>query len=272
MALTYYFRTPFGAAGDRTPIEEDSQPSGIVNYTDGYGTTYELDPDTQATARRVERRQFNENFYNATVSLKEYQERGVPDFIESSQNQGNPFPYSQYARVRYDPGGGFRLYESLINNNTTLPTNAANWRIIDAGNVGTASQFDVGIGFNELAVVGNPNSNPLATDQVILSTQNANGYFLLWSSNRRTQFGRISGFCNDGFLGTVTLPASYLVPSDYDIQTSFESAPSFTTAGGSFHIECPTLSRTQNDFQVFVYGPTGFFVDVFWHVDTTQVA
>jgi len=63
--------------------------------------------------------------------LLQYNRFGTPRFITSAQNEGQPFPYPIYARVVYNAGAGDRVYESLMNNNITIPTDTDNWRQVD---------------------------------------------------------------------------------------------------------------------------------------------
>ena len=60
-------------------------------------------------------------------TLQQYYQRSVPPFITSAMNGGVAFAYPLYARVLFNN----RVYESVINNNTTSPTNTANWRLVD---------------------------------------------------------------------------------------------------------------------------------------------
>jgi hypothetical protein len=125
-----YFIYPFAVSGDKSPIPETVQPDGSISYQAGYPVnytyTYGVTPGAQAVARLT----FNELMYDITSEIQKYQQFGVPAFITTADNGGTPFPYSQYAIVRYDPGSGPQLYMSLVNSNTALPTVSANWAAI----------------------------------------------------------------------------------------------------------------------------------------------
>jgi hypothetical protein len=118
-----YFRLPFATAGDRTTIPDTGTDE--VNYSDGYPSVYSEDPTT--TGKRIERNEFNELQYQETLAIQQYQQFGVNDFITTADNGGVPFPYSVGAFCRYDDGGGFKVYKSLVDSNTALPDTPANW-------------------------------------------------------------------------------------------------------------------------------------------------
>ena len=46
------------------------------------------------------------------------------------ENGGSAFFFSKGVKVRYDPGGGIQVYESLIDSNTDLPTVTASWKTL----------------------------------------------------------------------------------------------------------------------------------------------
>jgi len=121
--MAMYFRLPFATAGDRTTIPDTG--TDVINYSDGYPTVYEEDPTT--TGKRIERNEFNELQYQAQLAIQQYQQFGVNDFITSANNGGVPFPYTIGALCRYDDGGGFKVYKSLINTNTSLPDTVNDW-------------------------------------------------------------------------------------------------------------------------------------------------
>ena len=123
-----YFRFPFANQGDKVTVPDTTQSDGQVSYNQGYGPDYQRTPGTDPQARRIERNRFNQLLFEITDTLQDYYQESYPPFITAAENGGNAFAYSQYSKVRYNPGSGFRVYESLINNNTTLPTVTTNWR------------------------------------------------------------------------------------------------------------------------------------------------
>lgn len=133
MPLNKFFRFPFAVTGDKTPIGDATDPSGIVTYQQGYGPDYARDPATDPLAKNIERDKMNELFYDITTAIREYQIMGTPDFITSAQNGGTAFSYSKWARVRYDNGSGFKIYQSKIDSNTDLPTVTASWDEVSSG-------------------------------------------------------------------------------------------------------------------------------------------
>lgn len=133
MALNKFFRFPFAVTGDKTAVPEATQPSGDVSYQQGYGPDYARDPATDPLAKNIERDKMNNLFYDITTAIREYQIMGTPDFITSAQNGGTAFPYSKCARIRYNDGSSFKIYQSKIDNNTDLPTVTASWDDITAG-------------------------------------------------------------------------------------------------------------------------------------------
>jgi hypothetical protein len=124
MSMLKFFRIPFATSGDKVAVPDDSQPSGSVSYTDGFGVDYELDPGVDPAAKDVPRDESNQLYFDITNAIAELQSFGTPDFITSVLNGGAPFSYAKYARVLYSDGS---VYVSKKNANTSLPTVAADW-------------------------------------------------------------------------------------------------------------------------------------------------
>jgi len=118
---------PFAVAGDKTPIPEAVDPAGAVSYPQGWGPDYERDPATDPLAKRVPRLESNQAMYDVTATLKDLQEQGLSWFIAAAQNEGVAFPYIKGARVLYDNAGDVGVYESLVDSNTAVPTDASKW-------------------------------------------------------------------------------------------------------------------------------------------------
>lgn len=125
-----YIRTAFGENGDLTAIPVAIQPDGSVSMDQGYGFDYQRDQVSDPLAKPVERDKQNYLFNILAAAIQQYQQFGVPPFITTSDNGGTPFSYSQFAYVRYDDGSGTKVYESLEDANTTLPTDTTKWRQI----------------------------------------------------------------------------------------------------------------------------------------------
>lgn len=128
--MANYFRFPFANSGDKAAIPQTVQPDGSVSYPDGFGIDYQLDPDTDPDALNIPRLQFNQLMYAMTLAIQQYQQLGFPDFITTSDNGGSPFSYAIGAHVRYDDGGGFKTYYSLVGANTALPTDTTKWGLV----------------------------------------------------------------------------------------------------------------------------------------------
>lgn len=124
--MTFYYRVPFGAGGDRTAIPVDTQGDGSVSYTEGYGDDYSKSRLTDPAALTIPRDQFNQALFDITTNLQQYQQFGFPNFISSSDNGGTAFPYAINATVRYTDGVN---YTSLVGSNTALPTDPTKWRV-----------------------------------------------------------------------------------------------------------------------------------------------
>lgn len=131
-----YFKDAFAVDGDLAAIPNDAQPSGSVSYAQGWGIDYSLDPTVNPNALLIPRTQSNQLYFDITSALQQYQQNGVPDFITTADNGGTPYPYSKYCLVRYDDGSGAKVYQSLIDNNTDLPTVGTSWSLQPLGATG----------------------------------------------------------------------------------------------------------------------------------------
>jgi len=145
-----YFLNAFAVDGDITAIPDAAQISGSVSYDQGWTIDYQKDLLTDPTAKPIPRDQMNQLFFDITNNLKYLQEHGVPEFITTTDHGGTPFPYAKYAFVRYDSSGvgtNYKIYQSLIDSNTNLPTDAAHWRVIDPNSesIPTGAIIDFGM-------------------------------------------------------------------------------------------------------------------------------
>lgn len=121
--LTKFFRFAFGESGDTTTIPDATQTDGTVSYEQGFGYDYSRNLATDPLAKSIPRDQTNQLFYDVTKALQEYQTKGIPDYIDPSQNGGESYAYPLYAVVRYND----TVYISLKDGNISLPTVAADW-------------------------------------------------------------------------------------------------------------------------------------------------
>lgn len=122
--MTSLIKVPFASSGDKTAVP-DTDATGAVNMTQGYGLAYSLDPATDPSAKRIERDKMNWLFNRITQAINEIQVSGVTPFITSADNGGSPFSYGKGAIVSLSGA----VYQSLVANNTTTPP-GANWSLI----------------------------------------------------------------------------------------------------------------------------------------------
>lgn len=133
----YFFALPFGIDGDLTTVPLDTQPGGQMSYQQGFPINYELDLQTNPSAIPIPRAQTNQLYNDITTALNQYQTHGTPDFILAAQTvDTNPYPYDLYARVRYNAGGGFKIYENQVNGNTATPGADNTWLVISGNATG----------------------------------------------------------------------------------------------------------------------------------------
>jgi len=116
--LTKFFGVPFAQSGDRTAVPVVTQPDGSVNFTDGYGVDYALDPAIDPDAILIERRKFNQLMYDITSSLSSLQQ-DFPQWASAADNDGVAVAYNKDAVVRYTVDG--KLWQSLVAANNTVP-------------------------------------------------------------------------------------------------------------------------------------------------------
>lgn len=117
-----YLAQPFAVSGDKVEIPTDAQPTGAVSLVQGYGPDYSKDPETDTTAKRIERLAFNGLMFDVTDALIQWQ-RGV--FPEWAANVA----YQQNAIVK----SGANTYVSLKAANTDILTVTASWRRVVLG-------------------------------------------------------------------------------------------------------------------------------------------
>lgn len=122
-----FFVNPFAVDGDKTIVPDATQPSGSVSYEQGWTFDYQIPIGSDPAAKAMPRDQSNQLLYDVTLALQQYQIYGIPEFITTVQNLGSPFPYPKYAMALYDPGSGLQPYQSLVDNNTALPTDITKW-------------------------------------------------------------------------------------------------------------------------------------------------
>ena len=216
--MAKYFRFPWAINGDKTEIPDPTQSNGAVSYQQGYGAAYAADPETDPTSRDIEREMYNQALFDVTETLQQYYQRSVPPFIAATDNGGLAFGYPQYARVLFNN----RVYESLINNNTNLPTVTTAWRLADFAGLdaryalqsalGTAAALNTGTATGDIPLIGTPGTDTAGANSAVMvrSGSNGNGNFLVWSNGLIVQI--FPWVKNAGFSGFVTInfPTAFL--------------------------------------------------------------
>lgn len=136
-ATQKFFRKPFGEIGDRAAVPDLTAPDGSVSYETGYGNDYQraaADP----LVKNPERTKLNQVLYDVTLAVKQYQTHGFPEFIQSADNGGAPFPYSRNACVLWTDG---QIYVSLVDANTSTPADVTKWQLGFGSGVGGITHF-----------------------------------------------------------------------------------------------------------------------------------
>ena len=152
------FLNPFASSGDKTTIPEAVQVDGSVSYPEGWGADYSKDPTSDPLAKNIPRNETNQLYFDITDALRAYQTEGIPPFITSAENGGVPYPYGAGTMVRYDDGGGFLCYISLVDANVDLPSVASSWAVVSSP--GMASTTASGIVALATDVVAAAMTNP----------------------------------------------------------------------------------------------------------------
>ena len=189
--MAKYFRFPFSRQGDKVAVPDETQSDGQLSYNQGYGPDYQRTPGTDPLARRIERNRFNQLLFDITENAQEYSQLGTPPYITAAENGGSAFAYTQYARVRYNPGSGVRVYESLTNNNTNLPTVTTAWRLVDFTGLddryglGSTTPLRTGTADGNIPLIGTPGTTTAGANSAVVVRQgvNTNGFFRIFSNN-----------------------------------------------------------------------------------------
>ena len=156
-----------------------------------------------------------------TDQIDQFAQFGTPRFITSAANGGNPFVYPIGARVVYNPGTGDRVYESLENNNTALPTDETMWRQVDTTGI------DI---FNDVRYL-NAASN--LSDLAAVATARASlGLGTAATRNIGTGVGQIP--TRDNFPATLGVTGRFTLPNGVVFQWGSVSNPGSGDAGFTF--------------------------------------
>lgn len=137
--MAYFFVHPFGTNGTLTSVPTNGLSSGPMSYEYGFTPNYELDLTTNPSAIPISRPQTNQLYNDITTAIQQYQTHGVPDWITSTDNLGTPYAYDIYARVRYNAGSGFQVYENQVAANTATPGADSTWLVISGNAIGVVA-------------------------------------------------------------------------------------------------------------------------------------
>lgn len=216
-------------------------------------------------------------------NIEQFRTFGTPRFITAADNAGSPFPYDQYARVVYNDGTDDRIYESLVDGNTSLPNDTTNWRLADLQGLETefsdlfltesnnlsdlenlvTARLNLGLGSaatratgtnnNQIPLIGNPATTGLSA-VVTNSGSNTNGNYRTYSDGLIIQWGQYSGAANR----TVTMPTR-MTTTNYFVSIQLDR-PNQQVAEANEGIR----SRTTTNF--FVQPGLSDLIAVLWFV------
>ncbi len=194
--------TPFGNAGDLTAIPDPTQLDGSVSANQGWGVDYQRDQLTDPLAKDIDRKTMNWLFNAITTLLRRWQTETWPEFISTADNGGAPYSYAQGVTIRYRASdvSPFFTYTSLVDSNTSLPTDATKWRVVDV--FVSANQFAASFG--------------------------TSGYQKL-SSGFILQWGRVVTVAGGGSLGAVGATVSFPIAFPANLYGVFPSVTQTST-------------------------------------------
>lgn len=126
MSTTYpiYIQNVFGQDSDAlTPFPNENDPDGAISFNQGYTPPYQYNLTTNPEALPISRGQFNYLMNVITANIQQYQQKGLPEWIDPAQNGGVNYPYLTNAQVFY----GTSIYRSLVDDNTSVPGTDDQW-------------------------------------------------------------------------------------------------------------------------------------------------
>ncbi|WVW37727.1 tail fiber protein [Aeromonas phage Gekk3-15] len=125
--MTDRIPSKFAVNGDVQAIDL-TDPSGKVNWDQGYGPDYERKIGADVNAKAVERKKQNWLFGVLTENAKQWQDQAFPDWRGTSVGTVG-IAYPKNATVRYTVNGNnYRAIQAVPAN--TLPTNATYWELV----------------------------------------------------------------------------------------------------------------------------------------------
>ena len=127
-----WYKYKFGEAGNLAAIPDDVQGGGDLSLEEGWGSDYELDPDTQVNAKFMSRPQHNQLWQTATGNINFWQKNLYPLHTLAAANGGVAVVYDFATRVRYDAGAGEKVYEVIdVAGTDELPSVTADWVLVN---------------------------------------------------------------------------------------------------------------------------------------------
>ena len=131
-ALYSWYRYRFGENGNVAPIPDGTQGGGELSLQEGWGSDFELDPDTEVNAKTISRTQHNQLWMSVTGNVNYWQQNLYPLYATAADNGGTAVIYPFGARVRFDAGAGLNTYEVINAGGTnTIPTSSSNWVLVN---------------------------------------------------------------------------------------------------------------------------------------------
>jgi hypothetical protein len=109
--MAKYFSTPFAENGDKTPVPDETQPTGEVSYDSGYTFDYER-PYDDPQYKDIEREKLNQLLFDITEAVGQMQQDGgAPQWFII------PGGYPRDSRVEHNGV----IWTSTVNGNTAEP-------------------------------------------------------------------------------------------------------------------------------------------------------
>lgn len=115
------YTTPFANTGDREEFSIGTDPSGKVSLEKGWTELYQLRPEEGGLF--ILRKVFNQMMKLVSTDTVTWKTQTFPNWIDD-KGDGLPFTYPKNALVKYTDGN---TYVSLVNSNTSIPTDTNNW-------------------------------------------------------------------------------------------------------------------------------------------------
>lgn len=136
-----YIQVPFATSGDKDTIPVQTDPTGAVSWTQGYGPDYQRDLATDPLAKPIERVGMNQLFYAISAIVKGWQDMAVPEWVPAAETGGMQNAYGLGVWVRYNGN----IYVSVDATNTDVPGVGSKW-VQAPFRMATAGEISAGAG------------------------------------------------------------------------------------------------------------------------------